>query len=173
MLRMQLFTEDWQKHNSKVIESFLQFWQNWPSLLPGHCLIAFLIFKYRSEERLGFFERQCIKYLHTKINKYFKTLSFSKYDRIIGTVLKELEGIQERSVDDWAEAEKNDPKSLIKNKRLLDDIRDIFAQWKREKYSEEIPMEFLADELSLILLKDIITEISGKYNIPISEGESA
>ncbi len=170
MLRVQLFTEDWQEHNSKVIESFLQFCQNWPSLLPGQCLIAFLIFKYRSVEKLGFFKRRYIKRLHRKIDKYFKTLSFSKYDRIIGTALTELKGIQEKYVDDWAHTK--DTKSLIKNKRLLDEIRDIFTRWKQEKSSEEIPMKVLAEKLSLILLKDIITEILGKYNILISEGES-
>ena len=104
IIHTHFLTEDWHQHGSKVIESFLQFWQHWPDIPPGNYLLICLFIKYQIKKELSI-KRLCLKLKNKNIDKFIKQLSlsnFAHFSGFIGIVLPELDGITRRQTEDWA-----------------------------------------------------------------------
>lgn len=78
--------------------------------------------------------------------------NFTKFDKIIGVVLPELEGINQGEVESWARSEE------VKNywdeeniQYLIHTIEDMFEKWEKKQASNTMPMSYLAQNLSDIL----------------------
>ena len=161
IIHTHFFTEDWQQHGSKILKSFLQFWQKWPDISPGKYLLICLFIKYQVKKGWGI-KRFCLKLKNKKIYNFIEQLSssnFSQFDGLIGTVLPELDGITRRETEDWARDK--DTITFWGEERiedLMSKIRDIFEQWEKEKSSNTIPMEHLARKLTQILQKCSIAQ---------------
>ena len=75
MLDATIIADDWPKHGSQIIISFLEFWNKWPELFPEQFLIVFLCIKYKSKQYCGFFERFCFQPVNREISKFLERLS--------------------------------------------------------------------------------------------------
>ncbi|MDZ8070520.1 MAG: hypothetical protein RMY64_33745 [Nostoc sp. DedQUE08] len=161
IIHTHFFTGDWQQHGSKVIESFIKFWQHWPDIPPGNYLFILLFIKYQVKKELSI-KKFCLKFKNKIIYKFIEQLSlseFSQFGKLIGTVLPELDGITRRQTEDWARDK--DTKHFWGEEKiedLMSKIRDIFEQWEKEKSSNTIPMEHLARKLTQILQNSSIAE---------------
>ncbi|MEH2119158.1 hypothetical protein [Nostoc sp.] len=161
IIHTHFFTGDWQQHGSKVIESFIKFWQHWPDIPPGNYVFILLFIKYQVKKELSI-KRFCLKFKNKIIYKFIEQLSlsnFSQFGRLIGAVLPELDGITRRQTEDWARDK--DTKHFWGEEKiedLMSKIRDIFEQWEKEKSSNTIPMEHLARKLTQILQNSSIVE---------------
>ncbi|QMS86096.1 hypothetical protein HUN01_00235 (plasmid) [Nostoc edaphicum CCNP1411] len=154
IIHTHLLTEDLQQHGSKIIENFFLFWQNWPDILPGKYLFICLFIKYQLPKKIGL-NKFCFKFKNKNVSNFIKQLSssnFYQFDRLICTVLPELDSITRRQTEDWARDK--DTRIFWGEERIEDliiKIRDIFEQWEKEKSSNTIPMEYLARNLTEIL----------------------
>lgn len=161
IIHTHFLTEDWQQHGSKVIESFLKFWQHWPDIPPGNYILIFLFIKYQVKKELSI-KRFCFKFRNKNIYNFIQQLSlsnFSQFGRLIGTVLPKLDGINRRETEDWARDK--DTRNFWGEERiedLMSKIREIFEQWEKEKSSNTIPMEHLARKLTQTLQNSSIAE---------------
>ncbi len=164
IIHTHLLTTDWQQHKSGIIENFLEFWQDWPQLSPNQCLIICLFIKYQVKQNLEFWnwKRRKFQSLNKRIQRSIEDLSssgFTKFDRITGVVLPELQGIKQGEVESWARSE------VIKNycgekniEYLIDTIQDMFEQWEKKEASDAMPMSYLAKNLTNILMGKMIVK---------------
>ncbi|GGA38694.1 hypothetical protein [Okeania sp. KiyG1] len=169
VIHTHLLTNDLQKNSSKIIENFLEFWQDWPELNPNQCLIICLFIKYQVKQKSqsyfqklwhGIFKNLLknnsgFECWNSSIQKSIKDLSssnFTKFDKIIGVVLPELQGVSQTEVESWArsEAVKNywDEENI---QYLIHTIEDMFEKWEKKQASNTMPMSHLAQNLSDIL----------------------
>ena len=79
-----------------------------------------------------------------------------QFDKIIGVVLPELQGITQTEVEDWARREE------VKNywdeeniQDLINIIEDMFEKWEKQQASDTMPMYNLAIKLTDILMGKI------------------
>ncbi|MEH2090430.1 hypothetical protein [Nostoc sp.] len=153
ILYIHLLADDLPKSSFKsTLESFIDFWDKWPSLAEKQQLIVFLSIKYYQRKRrlIDFsFDRNDISMI---IENHLST-QLSSCKRLIGIVLPKLDGITRHEVEDWARVqcrnhflEQVDFNEYIKSK-----IREIFEQYKSNDSPKRIPMESLASQLRSIL----------------------
>ncbi|NEO55301.1 MAG: hypothetical protein F6K54_20845 [Okeania sp. SIO3B5] len=155
IIHTYLNTTDWQQHKSGIIENFLEFWQNWPKLNPNQYLIICLFIKYQVKQNMGLWKRYKFWSCNRKIQRSIKDLSlcgFTKFDRIIGVVLPELQGIMQTEVESWARSKKVKKYWGKKNiQYLIHTIQDMFDNWEKEQASDTMPMSYLDQQLTNIL----------------------
>ena len=155
IVHTHLLTRDWQKHGSQVAEGFLRFWQQWPTLTSQQNLIICLFIKYQMKRYLGWFKQRQFKRINRKISKeleLFSRSNFSRFDRLIGTVLPELTNVTQTEVENWARKEETRRflgEEMIE--RLIDAIGELFEDWERRNSSSDIPMKYLAESLTNLL----------------------
>ena len=172
IIHTHLLTADLQENSSIIIEKFIEFWQDWPELIPNQHLIIFLFIKYKIEPKQNYFQKlqnwifqnlfknnSNTRTGNYSIQKSIKDLSssnFTKFDKIIGVVLPELQGITQTEVEDWARREE------VKNywdeeniQDLINIIEDMFEKWEKQQASDTMPMSNLAIKLTDILMGKI------------------
>ncbi|MBN3926185.1 hypothetical protein [Nostoc sp. NMS4] len=153
ILYIHLLANDLPKSSLKsTLNSFIDFWNRWPTLAEKQQLIVFLSIKYyQKKKRLINFmsDRNDISMI---IEEHLPT-QLSSCKRLIGIVLPKLEGITRHEVEEWVQAqcrnyffEKVDFNQYIEPK-----IREIFEQYKSNDLPKRIPMENLASQLRSIL----------------------
>ena len=175
IIHTHLLTTDLQENSSIIMENFLEFWQDWPELIPNQCLIICLFIKYQVKQNQSYFQKlwhgisknllkknSKFEGWNSSIQKSIKDLSlsgFTKFERIKGVVLPELEGIKQGEVESWARSEE------VKNywdeeniQDLIDTIQDMFAKWEKKQASHTMPMSYLAKNLTDILMGKITTK---------------
>lgn len=157
ILYIHLLASDLPKDSFKsTLNSFIEFWNQWPSLSKKQQLIVLLSIKYYivKTNPLDFFlDFQSKKNdISMIIEKELSSQLFS-CKRLIGTVLPKLEGITRHEVEEWVQEqhrnyfdEKVDFIQYINQK-----IRDIFEQYKSNDSPKRIPMERLTLQLRSIL----------------------
>ena len=164
IIHTHLLTNDWQQHQSGIIGELLEFWQNWPKLSQQQRLIICLFIKYQTKQNLGFFKKRKFQSLNRKILRSIKDLSspdfIKKFDRIIIVVLPKLQGILQGEVESWARNVAI--KSYCWNEENVEDligaIQDMFEGWEKKQRSEAIPMNYLAENLTNILMGKMIVK---------------
>ena len=172
IIHTHLLTADLQENSSIIIEKFIEFWQDWPELIPHQHLIILLFIKYKIEPSQNYFQKlqnwvfqnlfknnSNTRTGNYSIQKSIKDLSssnFTKFDKIIGVVLPELQEITQTEVESWARSKE------VKNywdeeniQDLIDRIEDMFEKWKKQQASDTMPMSNLAENLTDILMRKI------------------
>ena len=175
IIHTHLLTADLQENSSIIIEKFIEFWQDWPELIPNQYLIIFLFIKYKKykiEPNQNYFQKlqnwvfqdlfkksSNTRNWNSSIQKSIKDLSssnFTKFDKIMGVVLPELQEITQTEVESWARSKE------VKNywdeeniQYLIDIIEDMFEKWKKQQASDTMPMSKLAINLTDILMGKI------------------
>lgn len=166
---------DWSEYCSEVITSFLDFWDNWPSLSPNQRLFVFLFIKYLPQQTR---QEHCflgkIRYLsqerkNAKLNQEIQDLvdkfsqsKFSQFSNFHGTVLPILQGITKQQALDWVDRVSSHHFSdnvdfILETKR---EIKAIFDRYQSQDSPKRIPM----DDLSL-RLKGILYEYTARREI--------
>jgi hypothetical protein len=173
IVHTHLLTEDWQEGN-EVLKKLLEFWQDWPDLLPGQQLIICLFIKYQMKQQrssegflltwlLGYLKGLVRKWQYRRINttihkqiEELKADNCQQFDRLSVIVLPQLSGISRTHVENWARSEET--KQFVGEAmigRLIDAIGEMFDSWEEKTSSNIIPMDDLADNL-INLLKSLV-----------------
>lgn len=176
IIHTHLLTEDWQ-HNPESLYKFLEFWQNWPELLPGQKLIICLFIKYqikRFPKSKGFSLTGLLSYLRLFLRRHqfrhinnnickeieaFKTSNYIQFDRISIICLTQLSSISRTHVENWARSEET--KHFVGEAmigQLIDAIGKMFDDWEEKTSSNLIPMDDLAYNLMNLLKSLVVTE---------------
>lgn len=144
-----LLTDEWMKHRGGFLESYLDYWQNWPSLNPRQNLFVFLFLTHKTPSETSVFNK--IRYTLRKKQILVKIshCEFHHYPRIIAALLPELIGASQFDAEEWARTEARD--------YLGDDLTVVMSKIRKlYENLENIPMETLAFKL-----KEILTSSSG------------
>lgn len=178
IVHTHLLTEDWQQ-SPKAMRQILEFWQNWPRLLPEQKLVICLFIKYQVKRPqncdrfsltwlfsyLKFFWRQRrYQRMNAQIDEQIealKTSDYQQFDRLCITVLPKLSGVSRTHVENWARSEAT--KQFVgeaKIGKLMDAIGEMFESWEAKTSSTAMPMEDLADHL-IDLLSSLVTTEGG------------
>lgn len=176
IVHTHLLTGDWECQGEGIIPKLLDFWNNWPELVPSQKIIVCIFIKYQVKRRksTGFLwflrplklihrfmkHYRCCK-LNQKISQQLYEISqleFSQFERLNGVVLPKLSGISRTHVENWVRAEMT--KEFIgeaKLEQLIHSVRDMFNHWESQTSSNTIPMDDLAEQLIELLKLQIST----------------
>jgi len=77
------------------------------------------------------------------------TFDFSRFNRLQGLVLPQLEGIKRADVENWA---REDAADYCRATNVFPPIRQLFEEWEKQYAADNIPMEQLVDRLERLLL---------------------
>ncbi len=161
-----MLASDWSECCSEVITSFLDFWNNWPSLSSNQRLFVFLFIRYVPKQArqehciLGKILCRSTERKTAKLNKEIEDLidkfsrsNFSQFSNFHGTVLPMLQGINKQQALDWVDRVSANHFSgnvdFIVETKL--EIEAIFDQYKSKDSLKRIPMDDLALRLKGIL----------------------
>lgn len=140
-----LLTDEWMKHRSGILESYFDYWQNWPNLNPRQNLFVFLFLTHKTPSETSVFNK--IRYTLRKKQILVKIshCKFHNYPRIIAALLPELIGASQFDAEEWVRTEARD--------YLGDDLTVVLSKVRKlYKNLENIPMETLAQNLKEILV---------------------
>ena len=170
IIHTHLLTEDWQQQGFEILNKLLEFWQNWPVLIPGQKLIICVFIKYQTNRQkhterfsfgrifsyfISFYKRHCYQSINHKISTQLKVLNISKnqyFNRLLCTVLSELTDINRMHVENWVRSEET--KQFVGEvmiQKLVDEVKDVFYRWEKQTSLNTIPMDDLAEELTRLL----------------------
>ena len=170
IIHTHLLTEDWQQQGFEILNKLLEFWQNWPELIPGQKLIICVFIKYQTlrqkhTERFSFFrifsylislyKRRMYQSINNKILAQVKVIDTSNnqpFNRLSCTVLSELTNVNRMHVENWVRSEQT--KQFVGEEmiqKLVDEVKDMFYRWEKQTSFNTIPMDDLADELTHLL----------------------
>jgi hypothetical protein len=155
LIHTQLLTEDFKKPGFDAVLNYLQFWQSWPQLTFGQCLIVCLLVKYQAKQSLRFFKRRHFRSINDEISKKLETSSFAEFDRLICTVLPRLRGITRGQAENWVRS--RDTRTFCKGEHILDQIRAEIRSLYESCEAETIPMDTLGSCLWEILARHTAT----------------
>lgn len=164
MIYIHLSVEDWYQLEIDCIGFFLEFWQTWTDLCNGQFLMVCLSIKYPTEDNLSFCKRHRLRSKKRKfinrLEQYFDS-KLSQCDRIMGTILPELESIKQEDVNNWFSTE---VRKLFSDDGMIEhldrQIKSLYEKWnkKNKNYSNAIPMDYLATKLRKILQGNSVEE---------------
>lgn len=147
MIRLNVLTEDW-KHDSPLIP-FLKFWNQWPPLVSPHPLLICFSIKYQDMAKSSWLNRRKYQRLKNKIDQDIKSLACEEdplnHANLHLHTLGQLENISRGEAEDWARRE--ELRRWCPLDKLLNEVSALFTS------GDAIPMNFLADELEGILLR--------------------
>lgn len=140
-----LTTERWAEGGPELVETFIDFWNEFPDLPAGPRLIACLVLTHKTDtdERLKS-KAEAIEYLGA--------LDFNRFEKVSGAVLCELAPVPEDDVKNWAWDEKSfrdycrshTPKFCHED-NLIREIEAIYTG------VDALPMARLAEKLASLL----------------------
>jgi hypothetical protein len=138
IIQMELLTDDWLRHRQGVLDSILDFWNNWPPLTPRQQLFVVL---YVTHKTPGTWWLNRFK--HLRVLRQIIGCPFNRYPRIHALSISELADISESDVRNWARmaAEELDSDIII----LLSRISELFKDGRSK------PMGPLLQDLKEIL----------------------
>ncbi len=150
MLTVRLKTEDFATGGTEALASYFKFWEEWKDLPPGRTLLNVVSIRYRRIEELSFFRRWKLKKVDKDLRAYLGQLNFSPQGKLPGIILPELEAITHQHVVTW---------SRSKDVRAICEIREqeidkLFQRKELCTPGGHIPMQFLADELTNLVIKN-------------------
>ncbi|SRR5579883_2145670 len=170
IIHTHLLTEDWRQQGFEILNKLMEFWQNWPDLIPGQKLIICVFIKYQSK-RQKHSEKFSLKQIFRKLRSFckwhryqsinkkiftqLKLINTSKkqhFNRLSCLVLSELTDINRMHVENWVRSEQT--KQFVGEvmiQKLVDEVKDIFYRWEEQTSFDTIPMDELADELTRLL----------------------
>lgn len=145
MIQTHLMTRDWFK--TSPLETFLHFWNAWPSLNSPYPLILCFCIKYQeaSHMRWQWLKQRKYKKLNSWIKREVENLDIASYSNLHITTLAQLHDVERGDVEDWAR--RRDLRPWCALDKLLNEISTLFQG------REGIPMNALADDLEQILLR--------------------
>ncbi len=155
-----MYCEHWLKSAWPAINSFLDFWENWPFISPNQHLFVFLFIISDDKQHRGMLERFKVLFLGSEDSELNKTLNklsegdFSEFNNFYGVVLPKLEGITEQEATAWVDVEvrKHFPNNLAFVKDAKLEIQAIFNQYQSKDKPKRIPLDQLARKLLAILV---------------------
>jgi hypothetical protein len=160
VVHTHVLSRDFECHGSRLLDTYLGLWQEWPDLRPGRRLLALLFVQYQLGAGQGLWQRARLRRLNRQIVKVLKAqeggrpaapvgLDVSRYDRISLCVLPELEDVTRTEAETWA---LSDPVARVcPSAELVADIRQIYRDHEASTDAHDIPMETLARELRILL----------------------
>lgn len=101
IVEMELLTDDWMKHKKGILEAILEFWNNWPELVPRQNLFVLLYITHKIPES-NWLKRRMYLFRKGQIFMQLEHCAFHRYERIVGAVLSELTNISQADVRTWA-----------------------------------------------------------------------
>ena len=158
LIYSHLAVQGWAATRSELRDAFIKFWNRFPDLPPGRLVIACLFLTYKRTDKMGLIDR----WRYAKLNKTTRTflagLNFAAYGNLHGVVLPELRGIPEQEVENWIREGKNF-RGLCKNHdrgfcNIQGSVEAIRTLYRRPEYLDfegQIPMQFLAKDLTSLL----------------------
>ncbi|MBO3457464.1 hypothetical protein G7B40_004095 [Aetokthonos hydrillicola Thurmond2011] len=156
-------TQDWQQQGFEILNKLLEFWDNWPDLIPGQRLIVCVFIKYtiylhKHTEEFSFprifnclpslYKRHYYQSINKKISKVLNKSKNKHFNRLSYTILSELKNINIMHVEHWVRDKET--KQFVgeeKTQKLINDVTLMFNHWGKDT----IPMDDLADELTRLL----------------------
>lgn len=162
MIYIHLSVEDWYQLEINCIGFFLEFWQTWTDLCNGQFLMVCLSIKYPTADDLSFCKRHRLRSKKRKfinrLEQYFNS-KLRQCDRIMGTILPELESIEQKYVETWLSIE---VRKLFSDDGMIEhldhQIKSLYENWNKKNSPNAIPMDYLATKLRKILQGDSIEE---------------
>ncbi|HTU44091.1 MAG TPA: DUF4062 domain-containing protein [Bryobacteraceae bacterium] len=144
-IHSHILTETWEEQNLATIDSFLQFWQEWPELAVGQQLIGFLFIKYQLGGR---------KYraANKEIREALESYDLSRFDQVTAGILPELIGASRLEAENWARS--SAATQFCDAEALVSAVGKFYEDWAAVKKSREmvrIPMEHLAPKLKELM----------------------
>lgn len=146
IVEIELLTSDWMKHDENgedVLNALLDFWNNWPTLVPRQNLFVFI---YITHGTSNISQDKIAQYAHCKqkISTQLTQYTFDNFDGLHGKVLAELKNISLTETRHWARtvAQEYFHGEIT---MLMAKIRELFED------DEPIAMEILAAHLKEIL----------------------
>ena len=146
MIRLNVLTGDWD-HGSPLTP-FLEFWNRWPPLVSPYPLILCFSIKYQSTVHLSWYKRWQPQRLNKQIEQELSELDNATYSNLHIHPLPLLENINRSDAEDWAR--RSELRRWCPLDKLLNEVGELFAG------RDAIPMNFLADELEKILLRNVL-----------------
>ena len=148
LIHTHVLSEDWLSNKKGIIEGYLDFWQKW-ELPYGQVLVACLCVKYQHKENLPFWKRQLYKRINNHIEQYLKSIIKKRSQQIHCVVLPKLDCVTRSQAEDWARFYHKIYQYDLHN--MIKGIKQIYKTWEAREKCESIPMEYLANELQLLL----------------------
>ena len=149
VIHTHLLTEDFDRYGGDLINRFMEFWQQWPELAPKQRLLVFLFVKYPLKRTSSLLQRWCYRRKNKRLARMIATFDFSRFNRLQGLVLPQLEGIKRADVENWAH---EDAADYCGAANVFPAIRQLFEDWEKQHAADNIPMEQLVDRLERLLL---------------------
>ncbi len=150
LVHTHLLTRDWQPSGDETLNAFLDLWQEWPDMVPGQRLLAFLFFKYElANTRDGGLLSRALRVLrrgdsvepNDQIALAIEGFDFSAFDRVQELVLPRLADVERGDTENWARDAA--PKVGMPSEVLVQATRDLYLR----RQSKALPMEDLVEEL--------------------------
>lgn len=147
MLSSHFSSREWEPDGSKIIESYLRFWNALPEISFGPPLICCLFFKYfqQSGDETNNAARRYLNSLKDRL---------ASYRRIRAVVLDELPAVSYRDVDNWIREPRHfrslcpaHPRSFCNIPKAIASIDLIFATEEAKSYGGNLPMDVIAPKL--------------------------
>ena len=153
---------EWCEDSIKLVKYFFDFWQQCNFANYYQFLMVCLSVQYISEDTLSFWKKIRLKLTKEKININFEkvfSLDLSQIDQVIVTVLSELKSIGEAEVDNWISFNLQKQISDVEFiTQLKNQTQIIYRNWRKQKSSNVIPMNYLAMELKKLLQGNFLDE---------------
>ena len=149
MIATHLLTDDWMRHKSGILPAYLDYWQNWPALLPRQRLLVFLFLTHKTPEH-GLLKKSLYSWRKRSIFAQLNHCAFEHYDRLLGMALPELADISRTEAEDWA---RNEARAFCNGDLplVLRKIREVYENPAHPLRGDRLPMELLAENLRSIL----------------------
>lgn len=148
IIHTMLNAEQLWQYGDGAMSDYINFWQRWPSFLPGRYLIICLCIKYRTKHHASFFKRRMLQNKVSKLEKQLLAYDYAS-SPIPCTRLPKLESIQWADAEEWALDRAT--QYFCKGVNVVGRLQTIFDDWERKEKSSTIPMGRLADNLYQLL----------------------
>jgi len=156
LVHTYLLSRDFERHGARLLEAYLQLWQDWPELRPGRRLLAVLFVQYQLADTRDPLQRWRLWRLNRQIAGWFKSpgdttepvygaLDLSRFDRVMVRVLPRLKGVTETEAETWARSAQ--VTRVCSSAELVAEIKQFYRQYE----TPEIPMDTLARKLRSLL----------------------
>ncbi|MDJ0704167.1 MAG: hypothetical protein QNJ46_12860 [Leptolyngbyaceae cyanobacterium MO_188.B28] len=177
MISTTLLTSEWKDCRVNVLEKLLEFWQQWPPLMPDQKLIVCISVKYqlmrsRPSGKFGLSwlfnfwkcwkawrRRKHCQQINAEIGKGIDAIAasnFERFDRLFGIVLPKLTGVRRSHVEDWVRSEAKEFLGEANLAILMGAVRDMYDALDEQSSENEatLSMEELSNQLIKFLKSD-------------------
>jgi hypothetical protein len=140
-IHAHILTETWEQQRSGSLDSFLQFWNEWPELGVGTRLFALLFIKYQLNTKK-------FRALKKEICETVGRLDVSRYSEMTVAVLPELIAASRQDAENWARS--SQVTQFCDAERLVSAVGKFYEYWaatKNARGTVRIPTEELAPKL--------------------------